>query len=222
MMIGGFPIGDVSLVYGEAETGKTTLALQCSVVCMRNGFKVIFVDVDHTFSTSRLSQITDFDIKLLSPLMIVFTPEGFEEQSKFVENFDRYITKSTQLVVFDTITGLYREERGSPRETFALSRELNRQLAYLREVAEVRQVVVLLTSQVHAVLDSGKPGEGQVEPPAIRVLNHWCDNILSLRPTGRFNVKEADLEKLSGREMKGFRCFFRLGSRGLEDARETV
>jgi len=222
MMMGGFPIGDVNLVYGEAETGKTTLALQCSVACMRDGFKVIFVDSDHRFSTSRLSQIMDHNVELLSPLMIVFTPEEFEEQGKLIENFERYITKSTRLIVFDTITGLYREARGSPRETFALSRELNRQLAYLREVAETRQVAVLLISQVHAVLDSGKAGESQVEPLAIRILNHWCNNILSLRSTGKPNVKEAGLEKLNGREIKGSKCFFRLGSRGLEDVREVI
>lgn len=222
LMMGGFPLGEISLIYGEAETGKTTLALQCSVICMRASLKVVFVDSDHMFSTARLSQIMDYDLDRLSSLMIVFTPEDFEEQGRLVEGLERYVTKNTCLIAFDTITGLYREEVRSSEETFALSRELNRQLAYLKEVAERRLVAVLLTSQVHAVPDAEKAEDRRVEPLAIRVLNHWCNNIVGLKSTSKSQVKEATIEKLGGRGLEGLRCFFRLGDHGLEDAGAVI
>jgi len=219
LTMGGFPVGDISLIYGEAETGKTTLALQCSVTCMRRGVKVIFVDSDHTFPTVRLSQMMDHDLESLSPLMVVFAPQSFEEQGQLIEGLERYVTRSGHLIVFDTITGLYRQEIGSSGETFALGRELNRQLAYLKEIADKRRVAVLLTSQVHSVLDTERTGSREVRPLAIRVLNHWCDNIIRLKSTSRSEVREADLEKLSGREFSESRCLFRLSVHGLEDVK---
>ncbi|MFB0567888.1 MAG: ATPase domain-containing protein, partial [Candidatus Bathyarchaeia archaeon] len=50
MLEGGLTRGDVTLVYGEAETGKTSLAIQCAVNTARIGYKAIFVDSDGTFS----------------------------------------------------------------------------------------------------------------------------------------------------------------------------
>jgi KaiC/GvpD/RAD55 family RecA-like ATPase len=44
---GGISPETVTLIYGEPETGKTTLAMQCAVNCASN-FKV-FVDCDNTF-----------------------------------------------------------------------------------------------------------------------------------------------------------------------------
>ena len=54
---GGISPESVVLIYGEPETGKTTLALQCAVNCALQNLKVFFVDCENTFSTKRLSQI---------------------------------------------------------------------------------------------------------------------------------------------------------------------
>ena len=51
---GGFLTGSLSLIYGEAETGKTSLAIQCVVNCARRGFKSLFIDNDGNFSYKRL------------------------------------------------------------------------------------------------------------------------------------------------------------------------
>ncbi|MGE5532892.1 MAG: ATPase domain-containing protein, partial [Bacillota bacterium] len=54
---GGILPETVTLVYGEPETGKTTLAMQCAVNCAVQMLKVLYIDCDNTFYTKRLSQI---------------------------------------------------------------------------------------------------------------------------------------------------------------------
>ena len=83
---GGFPAKTVSLIYGEAETGKTSLAVQCAVNCARRGIKSLFIDTDGTFSYERLSQIAEYDYDRISPLMIIMRPTTFEDQSKAMDH----------------------------------------------------------------------------------------------------------------------------------------
>ena len=56
-MDSGVPQESVTLIYGEPETGKTTLAMQCAVNCAMQNYKTLFVDCDNTFSAKRLSQV---------------------------------------------------------------------------------------------------------------------------------------------------------------------
>jgi len=56
-MEGGISPGSITLIYGEAEAGKTTLAMQCAVNCAMQNYKTLFMDCDNTFSAKRLSQV---------------------------------------------------------------------------------------------------------------------------------------------------------------------
>ncbi|MDH5623603.1 MAG: AAA family ATPase, partial [Candidatus Bathyarchaeota archaeon] len=148
---GGFPADGVSLVYGEAETAKTSLAVQCAVNCARMGYKSLFIDSDGTFSSKRLSQIAYYDYEKISPLIILMRPTTFQEQIRVIDNLDEYVTRKFGLMVVDTITSLYRVELEGPKETFALNRELNRQVALLTQIVKTHKVAALITSQVRSV-----------------------------------------------------------------------
>ena len=77
---GGLPIGEITLIYGEAETGKTGLAIQCSVNAARIGFKTLYIDCEGTFKPERLSQIAQSDIDEVSEMIIIARPSSFQEQ----------------------------------------------------------------------------------------------------------------------------------------------
>jgi RecA/RadA recombinase len=109
---GGLPSDGVSLIYGEAETGKSSLATQCAVNCARAGLKSIFIDSDGTFSSRRLSQIAHHDHEEISPLIILIKPSTFQEQVEALDHLENYITKKVGLLVVDTVTSLYRVELG--------------------------------------------------------------------------------------------------------------
>lgn len=190
---GGIPIGAISLIYGEAETGKSTLALQCAVNCARMGQKVIFIDADNSFSAKRLSQIAYYDLEKLSPLIILLKPDSFQEQTLVIDRLEEYLTEKVGLIVVDTFTSLYRVESGeNSKERFALNREPNRQLACLTQIAKTQKKAVLITSQVRSILIEA---EVNFEPVTTRVLKFWSDIVIRLKPTGRTNVINAILEK---------------------------
>lgn len=191
--MGGLSVGSLTLVYGEAETGKTTLAIQCAANCAKRGFKTMFVDSESTFSSRRLSQIAADDFDVVSERIILVRPKDFHEQGAVVDQLTDYLNKSFKLVVFDTITSLYSLQIAeTPSKTFALNRELNRQLAVLAQTAKVQKIAVLLTSQVHAVFNEVSSG---VEPVGTRVLKFWSDTVLALKPAEDTKAIRATFEK---------------------------
>jgi len=215
LLKGGFPVDCVSLVYGEATTGKTTLAMQTSIECARKNFKAIYIDADQSFSHQRLSQIAPSDARELGSRIIIFQPATFSEQSSLIEGLENYLMKVTKLVIVDTVTSLYRASLGSAERTFTLNRELNRQIAYLAETALKHHLSVVLTSQVHSSVDS----QGwRIEPVARRILFHWPKVKLFLKPTGKADVKEAVLERPSSSPEEEVRCYYTLTEKGLEEA----
>jgi len=211
---GGIPVGNISLVYGEAETGKTTLAIQCAVNCARKKQKVIFIDADNSFSARRLSQIAYYDLDKLSPLIILLKPDSFQEQILAMDHLEDYLTEKVGLIVVDTFTSLYRAEFGEgSKERFALNRELNIQLACLAQIAKTYKKAVLITSQVRSILIEAKV---DVEPVATRVLKFWSDVVIRLKPTGRTNEVNAILEK-HPKHKRLTSCYFLIGKTGIHD-----
>lgn len=210
---GGFPADGVSLIYGEAETGKSSLAVQCAVNCARRGYRSLFIDADGTFSSERLSQIAEFDYDKISPLIIIMKPTTFQEQVKTFDQLEKMITKKFGLIIVDTITSLYRLEVDDPKEAYASNRELNRQLAVLTQIAKTCGVPALVISQVRSVPD----GEGvNVRPVATRVLNYWSDVVLDLRQTGQTRVIKVLREKHPKIAGTGF-CYVKIERTGISD-----
>jgi len=190
---GGFQVGSVTLVFGEAETGKTTLAMQCAANCARFGFKTLFVDSDETFSARRLSQIAREQFKAIAEMIILVRPNDFREQAVIVDQLTDYVNKSFKLVVFDTVTSLYRLRISElPSKTFELNRELNRQLAVLAQMARTQKIALLLTGQVHSVLNEIPVS---IEPVATRVLKFWADTVVAMRLTENPQAIRATVEK---------------------------
>jgi len=213
MLGGGLPFGEVCLVYGEAEVGKTCLAMQCAVNAARMGYKAIFIDSDSTFSARRLSQIAYGDLDEVAPQIILVKPKIFEEQALAIDRLDEYLTKSVGLVAVDTVTSLYRSEIGEQQATFTLNRELGRQMASLAQISKTHKVAVLVNSQVHNVFLEGVVS---TEPVATRVLKFWADVVLSLKPTGQRNTLRAVLEKHPKRR-QGVSCYLTIEEGGVCD-----
>ena len=212
---GGFPAGAVSLIYGEAETGKTSLTVQCAVNCARRGIKSVFLDTDGTFSYERLSQIAEYDYKKISPLMIIIRPTTFQEQSDAIDHLEKVINNKFGLVVVDTVTSLYRVEFDDPEEVYVTNRELNRQLAVLTELAKTHEVAMLVVSQVRGVLSGDNM---EMRPVATRVLNYWSEVVLDMKQTGQTQVIKVLREKHPSIKGTG-NVYVRIESSGITDYR---
>ena len=208
---GGLPQREMCLLYGGAETGKSALAMRCAVNCARLSFKTLYVDCEGTFLPERLSQIATKDFGEVSDSIIVAKPATFEEQVAFVDNLERFVGRRFGLIVFDTITSLYRSELLNKKETFNLNRELNGQVATLAEIAKKLELSILLVSQVRSVIP-----EADVAPVATRVLKFWCDSVVGLSRVGSRNMVKASVEKSGGKETKTS-FYLVIGQEGLLD-----
>jgi len=56
---GGYPVGTLTEFYGIFGTGKTTMLMTSAVVAIKNGFSVLWIDTEKTFSTRRFLQIAN-------------------------------------------------------------------------------------------------------------------------------------------------------------------
>ncbi len=216
LLMGGLPTKALTLIYGEAETGKTTFTIQCAVNCARMGQKAIIIDSDGSFSSQRLIQIAQQDYEETAEKIILVRPENFEQQSYVIDQLENILTEKTLLIAIDTVTSLYRAELAkNPKKTFKLNRELNRQLAYLSQLAKTRNLAVLATSQVRSIIQTKNLA---IEPVATRVLKFWADIVINFKPTPQPHVFRAILEKHP--EQKRLKtCFFKITQTGIASHR---
>ena len=212
---GSIPPESVSLIYGEPETGKTTLAMQCAVSCGLQNYKILFVDCDNTFSTKRLSQLSGEKFDQIAEQIILIKPKDFKEQTVVIDRIQEYTARNFGLIIIDTFTSLYGARVSeSSGKAFSINRELNRQLAILAQTVKIRKIPVIITSQVRAVFDEQ---EGTVAPVANRVLKFWADIIIALKPTIYPQTIKATLEK-TRENPHDIICYVQIGETGISDS----
>ena len=99
---GGLHIGEITTVFGEAATGKSTLAYQSLINVAKMGLSTIFIDPEHKFNTRRIAQI---DSKTdLSDCIVVFQPKTFDQQIQYLKNLnDLFNCKSALHDLFSSL-----------------------------------------------------------------------------------------------------------------------
>jgi RecA/RadA recombinase len=211
---GGILPENVVLIYGEPETGKTTLAIQCAVNCALQNYKILFVDCENTFSTKRMAQISKDKFDKVAEQVILIKPKDFREQAAVVDRIQDYTEKNFGLIIIDTLTSLYGAEVAERSgKAFSVNRELNRQLAILAQTAKIRKIPVIVLSQVRSVFDDQS---GSVAPVAKRVLKFWADTIIALKPTLHSQTVKVIVEKTPGNSQE-ISCYVQILESGIQD-----
>ncbi|MGA2876842.1 MAG: AAA family ATPase [Nitrososphaerales archaeon] len=211
---GGILPENVVLIYGEPETGKTTLAIQCAVNCALQNLKTLFVDCENTFSTKRTSQIAKDKFDQVAEQIILIKPKDFPEQTAVIDRIQDYTAKNFGLIIIDTLTSLYGAEVAEYSDkAFSVNRELNRQLAILAQTARIRKIPVVVLSQVRSVFDNENV---TVAPVANRVLKFWADTIIYLKPSQFPQILKAVIEKTPGNSRE-ISCYVQILESGIQD-----
>jgi RecA/RadA recombinase len=215
ILSGGIPTGSITLIYGEAETGKTTLATQCAINCAKQGSKTLFIDCDGTFSGRRLSQMSSERFNEIAESITLMKPQDFRELTLAIDKLTDYLTKNFGLLIIDTITTLYRIKIAeSPERSFTLNRELNKQMASVAQVAKLHKIAALATSQVRTAFNEAHVS---IEPVATRVLKFWADTIINLKPTEHPQIIKAILEKSSKKFQSPPMCQLKIEESGIHE-----
>ncbi len=97
--IGGVPEGRVIEVYGPESSGKTTLALQITAECQKNGGVCAFIDAEHALDVQYAKNLgVDIDNLLVSQ------PDYGEQALDIVETIAR--SGAIDLIVIDSVAAL--------------------------------------------------------------------------------------------------------------------
>ena len=179
----------LTMMYGEAATGKTTLALLETIERARKG-KVIFIDTENGFSMERVRQLAP-DYERFIENIVRIHPLNFEEQEKIIMNLSE---RSAAVIIVDTIGFFYRiEVRQDP---YKANKSLDNQLRKLNELAK-KGVFVLTTNQVYTNL------EGKIIVVGGEMVRNWSKCVIWLSKNPRMLKMEKPCELDFYFEIKG-------------------
>ncbi|MEK6987925.1 MAG: DNA repair and recombination protein RadB [Candidatus Thermoplasmatota archaeon] len=207
---GGVEEGCITLLHGEAGSGKTNVCLQLARNVVRAGKKVIYIDTEGV-SMERLRQICGDDFDLVARNILFSEPYSFEEQENLIEKASKLAENNPDvgIIVIDSITMHYRlTMRDETRRDERYS--LTRQIAKLLRVSRTRGIPVVVTSQVYTDIDTGR-----FMPLGGHMLIHNAKTIVRFEKAGP-SKRVAVLEKHRHRE-EGSRAAFRITQEGLVD-----
>ncbi|KXH70232.1 MAG: hypothetical protein AM326_12385 [Candidatus Thorarchaeota archaeon SMTZ-45] len=174
---GGLHTGFFTHVYGDAASGKTTLALQFVKNAHRLNLGTIYVNSENTSPIERLEQMTAQPFSEIQGMVKILAPKGFNEQGALIDDLELYLREDTKLVIIDTLTRYYRLELEDKKTNYERHRELNRQAGVLKGLARNHKVAVLVLNQVRAQIK----GMDDFEPVAKNILDYWSDYTIKLR-----------------------------------------
>lgn len=167
---------DVTLLYGKAGTGKTTLALQTAVAIAKQKKKVFFLDTEGGFVLERFRQICGEHWLDVLDYVVVMKAKNFLEQTDRVASMFPLIDKFGMIIV-DTIGNLYRKE--VQQDPLTINRLMDKQLHVLFELS--KKVPVLLTNQVY----SDMTRQQQVVSVGGNMILKWCQRVVELQKDPR-------------------------------------
>jgi len=173
---GGLETDCVTLLYGEAGTGKTNLCLVMSRNIALQGKKVIYIDTEG-LSLERMRQICGDDFGSVVKNILISEVHSFAEQERMVEKAVKLAGSNDDigLVVVDSISMYYRTaSRGDTRKTMV------GQSAFLLQAARRRGIPVIITSQVFTDVDTGT-----YEALGGHALHHCAKAIVRLDKVGQ-------------------------------------
>jgi DNA repair protein RadB len=173
LMEGGAESGSVTLIYGEAGTGKTNLCLVLARNICRSGKKVVYLDTEG-LSLERYRQICGDDYESVLKSTLVFEAHSFDDQERMVDRAIKLAEGNVDvgMIVIDSISMYYRL---TSREDKGERKSLTSQSLKLLGVARGKDIPVLITSQVYTDVETGT-----FEPLGGHSLMHNAKALLKL------------------------------------------
>ncbi len=204
---GGYERGVVTTIYGPASSGKTTACLLSALAASKEG-KIVFIDTEGGFSVERLGQLAGNSREALEQILIL-KPTTFAEQKHYISRLSDKLPKKVSLIICDTISSLYRIERGADNK--ALNTELGKQLGQLLAIARKNSIPVIITNQVYADFDD----RTKIRMVGGDIIKYGSKCLIELKIEGR-NRRKACLQK--HRSLPEREVLFEIRQSGLEKA----
>jgi DNA repair protein RadA len=192
LLLGGIETQAVTEFYGEFGSGKSqishTLCAMASRPLKEKGLdgKVIYVDTEGTFRPERLQQIAEsrgFNSLEVLKNTVVCKVYNSSHLELIIKDLGRYVNEfSAKLVIVDSIISLHRAEFAGRGTLADRQQKLNSILHKLVRVAELLNVVIVITNQVQTSPDTfyGDP----TKAAGGNVIGHTSTYRIYLRKSG--------------------------------------
>lgn len=171
LLNGGIETGSITELYGEYRTGKTQLAHQLCVTSQlspsqgginkdeEESISCIYIDTEGTFRPERIVSMAkrfgnDLDVK--SVLQHIFHGRAYNSDHQMVlaeKAIQDASSKNIKIVVVDSLIAHFRAEYVGRGTLAARQQKLNQHLHTLLKLAEVANLAVIVTNQVHSQPD---------------------------------------------------------------------
>ena len=164
MLRGGFRVGAITEIVGQAGMGKTQLCLGLAVTATLpesaggSAGRALYIDTESRFSTTRMLEMaankypdsfgTETEADALAKSVLVIRPRSCAELMAHLSGLQSFIIEhSIKCIVVDSIASLPRSEFSNE---FIIERQemLGRQAVALKAVAEAFSIPVVVTNQV--------------------------------------------------------------------------
>lgn len=216
LLEGGYESDVITTLFGPPGSGKTTTCLLAAVsmATAKEGKdkKIVFIDTEGGFSTERLRQLIgdEKEAKKAMERIMLLKVTSFAEQKKALETLAEQISSRIAIIICDTISSLYRIERGSS-DNADLNRELGKQLATLLTIARTKEIPVVVTTPVYADFAD----RTSVKMVGGDILKYSSKCLIELRINGN-GTRTATLVKHRSIPQRG--ATFRIVEKGFEEA----
>jgi DNA repair protein RadA len=192
LLIGGVETQAVSEFYGEFGSGKSQI---CHTLCAiakqpisEGGLDggVIYIDTEGTFRPERLDQIArarGFDPMLVLKNVAICKVYNSSHLELIIKDLGRYINEfNAKLVIIDSIISLHRAEFAGRGTLADRQQRLNSILHKLIRLAEIFNIVIVITNQVQTSPDTffGDP----TKAAGGNVIGHTSTYRIYLRKSG--------------------------------------
>lgn len=150
--------GLITLVYGPAASGKTTIALEAILNYSKKG-RVLLIDSENGFSIDRLKQIEP-DCNEFLDNIVVLNVKNFSEQVQTFDNLETMMKVGNfEIIIIDTMGMQYRyalQEKGYKY----VNEKILIGLTKLRNLAFKHDIPILILNQIYTKPDGENVGVG--------------------------------------------------------------
>jgi DNA repair protein RadA len=196
LLLGGIETQAVTEFYGEFGSGKSQI---CHTLCAiakqpinEGGLDggVIYIDTEGTFRPERLNQIArarGFDPMLVLKNVAICKVYNSSHLELIIKDLGRYINEfNAKLVIIDSIISLHRAEFAGRGTLADRQQRLNSILHKLIRLAEIFNIVIVITNQVQSSPDTffGDP----TKATGGNVIGHTSTYRIYLRKSGENRI----------------------------------
>jgi DNA repair protein RadA len=226
LLLGGIETQAVTEFYGEFGSGKSQI---CHTLCAiakqpinEGGLDggVIYIDTEGTFRPERLNQIArarGFDPMLVLKNVAICKVYNSSHLELIIKDLGRYINEfNAKLVIIDSIISLHRAEFAGRGTLADRQQRLNSILHKLIRLAEIFNIVIVITNQVQSSPDTffGDP----TKAAGGNVIGHTSTYRIYLRKSGENRIaKMVDSPYHPYSDIR-----FTVNERGVDDLEETA